>query len=403
MVRGVKMVNKKNALAIYCDSCHKKIEQPEDGIIRWIWVQSEGRLDRQDFAIVHRGECDDCLDSGSKSGFLHIEHVQERFQDYVDEEVLRIRAGFSYDDDYDGLAWVLSRLNPTYSHKELSTLFYEAHASSEAVLSRHILSIGRRCDEISLNLHLRPRDYEEALVDIRSLLLAKFGPSSSIMGQIEAMEKRFAKLPHDFPLHSRSEMLFKFISAVDEYSRSTAATREFEALLGLQASDSTITPLPAKTTMRSKSPNGTIIRQPKAFIAHGGQSARLRKLCGFLRVLGVEPIVAEWSASKGGWTEEHVNKLMEDADCDIILAEYGGIIDIKTGAKHPRLNVIDELARSRKRHLNRTIILLEKGVELPSNVKGIVYEHFTKQNMEKAFIKVANELKAFGLIRAIKR
>jgi len=144
------------------------------------------------------------------------------------------------------------------------------------------------------------------------------------------------------------------------------------------------------------------VEAPKAFIAHGGQSVRLRKLCDFLRALGVEPVVAEWSESKGGWTEEHVNKLMEASDCVIILAEFGGIIDIETGAKHPRLNVIDELARSRKKRPSRTILLLEKGVDLPSNVEGIVYERFTKQNMEKAFIKVANELRAFGLIKATK-
>jgi len=143
-------------------------------------------------------------------------------------------------------------------------------------------------------------------------------------------------------------------------------------------------------------------QSPKAFIAHGGKSARLSKLCDFLGALGVEPVVAEWSASEGRWTEPHVDKQMEESDCYIVLAEYGNIVDLKTGAKHPRLNVIDELARSREKRPTRTILLLEKGVDLPSNVKGVVYEHFTKQNMEKAFIKVANELRAFGLIRAMK-
>jgi len=144
------------------------------------------------------------------------------------------------------------------------------------------------------------------------------------------------------------------------------------------------------------------IDRPKAFIAHGGQSARLIKLCDFLEALGIEPVVAEWSASEGGWTEEHVERRLEDADCYIILAEYGGIIDVKTGAKHPRLNVIDELGRSRQKRPNRTILLLEKGISLGSNTSGIVYEHFTKTNMEKAFIKVARELQAFGIIRTVK-
>jgi predicted nucleotide-binding protein len=143
-------------------------------------------------------------------------------------------------------------------------------------------------------------------------------------------------------------------------------------------------------------------QSPKALIAHGGQSACLRKLCDFLKALGVEPIVAEWKESEGRWTERHVDKLMEESDCYIVLAEYGNIVDLKTGAKHPRLNVIDELARSREKRSDRIVLLLQKGVSLPSNVSGIVYEHFTKQNMEKAFIKVARELRAFGLIKATK-
>jgi predicted nucleotide-binding protein len=156
------------------------------------------------------------------------------------------------------------------------------------------------------------------------------------------------------------------------------------------------------TTLPEGLTKGTTLETPKAFIAHGGQSARLRKLCDFLEALGVEPVVAEWSASEGRWTEEHVDKRMEDSDCDIILAEYGSIIDVRTGAKHPRLNVIDELARSRRIRPRRTILLLEKGVDLPSNTSGIVYERFTRRNMEKALIKVARELKEFGMLMSVK-
>jgi predicted nucleotide-binding protein len=144
------------------------------------------------------------------------------------------------------------------------------------------------------------------------------------------------------------------------------------------------------------------LESPKAFIAHGGQSACLRKLCDFLEALGVEPVAAEWSASEGRLTEPQVDKYLHEADCGIILATYGHIIDAKTREKHPRLNVVDELGRCRKVFPDRTILLLERDVELPSNVSGIVYERFTKQNMEKAFIKVARELRAFGLIQAIK-
>jgi predicted nucleotide-binding protein len=141
---------------------------------------------------------------------------------------------------------------------------------------------------------------------------------------------------------------------------------------------------------------------PKAFIAHGGDSAALRKLHSFLEALGVEPLVVEIEPSEGRLTETQVDEHMKQADCAIILATYGHVKDVKTGKKHPRLNVVDELGRCRKVFPHRTILLLEKGVDLPSNVSGIVYEHFTNQNMEKAFIKVAKELGAFDFIRATK-
>jgi len=144
------------------------------------------------------------------------------------------------------------------------------------------------------------------------------------------------------------------------------------------------------------------LQPPKAFIAHGGESAVLNKLRIFLEALGVEPLVVEIQPSEGRLTEPQVDEYMKQANCAIILATYGHIANEKTGKKHPRLNVVDELGRCRNVFPDRTILLLEKKVDLSSNVSGIVYEHFTKQNMEKAFIKVAKELRAFGLIRPTK-
>ena len=145
-----------------------------------------------------------------------------------------------------------------------------------------------------------------------------------------------------------------------------------------------------------------VAESPKAFIAHGGGSAKLKKLCAFLEALGVEPLVAEVQPSEGRSTEDQVDEYMKQADCAIILATYGYIEDIKTRKKHPRLNVVDELGRCRKASPDRTILLLEKGVDLPSNVSGIVHERFTKQNMENAFIKLAKELRTLGLIKPMK-
>lgn len=146
----------------------------------------------------------------------------------------------------------------------------------------------------------------------------------------------------------------------------------------------------------------TVIETPKAFIAHGGKSEALEKIKEFLRALGVEPLVVEEQPSEGREKEQQVTKYFKEADCEIVLATYGDIVDQKTGAKHPRLNVVDELARGRERFPNKVILLLERGVSLPSNVSGVVYGEFTQDNMEAAFIKVAKELRAFGILRAQK-
>ena len=139
--------------------------------------------------------------------------------------------------------------------------------------------------------------------------------------------------------------------------------------------------------------------KPKVFIAHGGFPKSLAKLCDFLEALGVEPILAEVKPSEGRCVEPQVNTCIDKADCAIVFATDGHIVDKTTGKKHPRLNVADELVRCRIKFPNKTILLLQKGVELSSNESGVIYEHFTPQNMDRAFIKVAKELRAFGIIK----
>jgi len=62
------------------------------------------------------------------------------------------------------------------------------------------------------------------------------------------------------------------------------------------------------------------------------------------------------------------------------------------------LNVADELGRARQVFGSKIILLLQKGVEPHTNIREIVYENFTTTNMEKAFIKIAKELKNWGFI-----
>lgn len=87
--------------------------------------------------------------------------------------------------------------------------------------------------------------------------------------------------------------------------------------------------------------------KPKVFIAHGGKGGTLDKLCEFLEALGLEPQVVELLPSQGLSVDAKVEKYIHAADCGVVLATSGGIVDEAANKKHPRLNVIDEYARLR--------------------------------------------------------
>jgi predicted nucleotide-binding protein len=143
---------------------------------------------------------------------------------------------------------------------------------------------------------------------------------------------------------------------------------------------------------------------PKAFIAHGGRSGVLDKLREFVEALGIKPVIVELSPTRGMTVDAKVNTYIKDADCGIVLATKGGIVDTK-GIKpkqHPRLNVVDELERLRAAFPEKTILLVERGVDLPSNISGLTYEPFVRQSMDRAFTAIARELTEFGILRAVK-
>jgi predicted nucleotide-binding protein len=142
-----------------------------------------------------------------------------------------------------------------------------------------------------------------------------------------------------------------------------------------------------------------VVAFPKAFIAHGGKSIALDKPCRFLKELGVEALVVEEQPSKSKAVDDKVEHYMAKADCVVILATGDDEIE---GKLHPGQNVIHEIGLAQKTLPERIIYLLEKGVEFPSNIQPKVWESFTQDCMDEAFIVIARELRAFGLIKAAK-
>jgi len=143
------------------------------------------------------------------------------------------------------------------------------------------------------------------------------------------------------------------------------------------------------------------IESPKAFIAHGGDSPALRKLKSFLEALGVQPLIVEEQPSEGRSVADNVDWYARQADCGIILATKGDI-DGRTGGFIPRGNVLIEIGKLQELFPDRIIYLLQAGAKFPTNISEKVRERFTPQSMDNAFIKIASELKKFGILKAIK-
>lgn len=138
---------------------------------------------------------------------------------------------------------------------------------------------------------------------------------------------------------------------------------------------------------------------PKIFIAHGGETNALNKMESFLKILGINPLIAEEEPSIDRSPNQQVEWCLDNADCVIILGTADDK-DLKDGKLYPRRNVHIEIGRVQERFPGKIIYLLEEGASFPTNITEKLYERFTQENMEKAFLKIARELTAFGIIVA---
>ena len=141
---------------------------------------------------------------------------------------------------------------------------------------------------------------------------------------------------------------------------------------------------------------------PKAFIAHEGETRALTITKEFLEALGIQYFIAESKASNGRSIEGQVNWTQSKADFAICLATKGKAFNKKTGKYYMAPNISDELGRARQVFGNKIILLVQKGVEVHTNIREIVYETFTTTNMEKSFIKIARELTEMKILKAVK-
>ncbi len=147
---------------------------------------------------------------------------------------------------------------------------------------------------------------------------------------------------------------------------------------------------------------GVISSQEKRiFISHGRETKALDKICRYLRGLGLYPAVVKNEPSLGKALDDLVEAQMDSCVCVIVLATADDRIKSEKEQEfwQPRPNVIHEIGLAQEKLKNKIIYLKEETCNFPSNISPKVWENFSQDNMETAYLKIAKELKAFGIIQ----
>lgn len=134
----------------------------------------------------------------------------------------------------------------------------------------------------------------------------------------------------------------------------------------------------------------------KVFISHGKLTPAFTKLELFIRSFGLTPLFDTNTPSQAKAINTHVANLISESDFYIILAT-NDTVD-KSGKKLPNHNVVIEFDRMIQSGLYNIVVLLEKDCKFPSMQQDIIYETFTQESMDNAFIKLSSEFVKNNLI-----
>lgn len=143
------------------------------------------------------------------------------------------------------------------------------------------------------------------------------------------------------------------------------------------------------------------LQEKRIFISHGNETQALIKLERFLRGLGITPVIVKHEPSLGKSLDDLVEQQMASCIGVIILATKDDKLKNSRGEEYyqPRPNVIHEIGLAQEKFKDTVVYLKEKGCIFPSNISPKVWENFSQDNMENAFLKVVKELRAFGMIQ----
>ena len=123
-------------------------------------------------------------------------------------------------------------------------------------------------------------------------------------------------------------------------------------------------------------------QKPRVFIVHGQDHQALLDLKNYLQnVLKFdEPVILHEQASKGMTIIEKFEHYAEDADIVFALLTPDDVVDAAKGTGRARQNVLFEygffLGRLGRRS-GKAFLLYKKGVEIPSDLAGVIYVEIT--------------------------
>jgi predicted nucleotide-binding protein len=141
-----------------------------------------------------------------------------------------------------------------------------------------------------------------------------------------------------------------------------------------------------------------IEKRRRVFVSHGHNKLALLQLKDFLRSrLRHQPVVLAEQPSKGLTVVEKLEKV--SAECSFAIVLLTKDDTQADGGIRARQNVIHEVGFFQGKYGRQNVLLVcEKGVEIFSNISGIVMIQFDTGHLEGTFESIRLELEAAGLI-----
>ena len=136
--------------------------------------------------------------------------------------------------------------------------------------------------------------------------------------------------------------------------------------------------------------------RPWIFIAHGGETPARDHLELFLWRQGYHPVIVDIMPSLQMSINDKVDHYLKQCSFAVIFAEADRA-STQDGKTHPRLNIVNEIPRVRNILGKKFIVLIEKGLSMPSNENDAVHDTFNQDNLERVFLVVQSEMNAHGI------